>query len=805
MKRVTKSHRKTRVRNIARLFIIALSCLTLVAGIVWAEIPAGDVDENRTANLGDAIAALQILVKSGLLTIRNGADVGGDRKIGLEEAVHALRAAAGLPSGVAGSSGSDRVGPRPRHAHLQSVDGCTTLLDDFKQSAIEEMEREITQNLNNAIEWGGCGWYWPMYAMDDVDMIGTGGNVSLEKGASEYSETNTQVEGVDEADFVKNDGSHIYILADGRFHIIAAWPPEEAHTLSSFRIEGDPKRMFVHDNRAFIYSSLKYVASDRYDGYGPYHYDMGRDNECTYGYNCEFTGDGRELKITVLDISKLDDPALVREIYFSGSYLNSRRIREAVHSVLVFPEPWIGGLTYWPKELEDCWNGGGYWEDDVWHEPDKYTEEELRTMFESLRQKNEEMILSSDITDWLPSVRDIRYADGQAQEEEGLLGTCEDFYVSVQEDGKNFLSMVSTGMEGTGDLNATTILGRPGAVYASSSAFYIASKHERYGGMFWFFDEEERIEEASSVHKFTLKKDPPSSAYKGSGVVKGSVLNQFSMDEHDGFFRMATTTGYAWDKNVHSTISIFEDDGDELVLVGQVDDIALGEDIRSARFDGDKGFVVTFKKTDPLFAFDLSDPMNPTIEGELKIPGFSTYMHLMDDTHLLTIGYDTEESETGNFAWFQGIMLQIFDVSDMSTPALIHKEIIGTRGSTSDAATNHLAFNFFRPKEVLAIPMAICEGGTGGSYGNLMSFSGLMVYKVTNEAGFEYLGGVSHEEPETEDTFRGACSSWWTNPNSKVKRSIFMDDYVFSITENEIKADLVSNLGTDVAVIDLTE
>lgn len=82
--------------------------------------------------------------------------------------------------------------------------------------------------------------------------------------------------------------------------------------------------------------------------------------------NYELTGDGRELKITVLDISNLDAPALAREIYFLGSYLNPRRIGDAVHSVVVFPELWIGGLEYWP---EDCWNEGGYWEDDVWHGP----------------------------------------------------------------------------------------------------------------------------------------------------------------------------------------------------------------------------------------------------------------------------------------------------------------------------------------------------------------------------------------------------------------------------------------------------
>jgi uncharacterized secreted protein with C-terminal beta-propeller domain len=116
--------------------------------------------------------------------------------------------------------------------------------------------------------------------------------------------------------------------------------------------------------------------------------------------------------------------------------------------------------------------------------------------------------------------------------------------------------------------------------------------------------------------------------------------------------------------DVHSTLSVLEEKSDELRVVGLVDDIAPKEDIRSVRFNGKKGFIVTFKKTDPLFAFDLNKPKAPKIAGELKIPGYSTYIHLLDDDYLLTIGYDSDDQ--GSFAWFQGIMLQIFDVSDMT-------------------------------------------------------------------------------------------------------------------------------------------
>jgi uncharacterized secreted protein with C-terminal beta-propeller domain len=278
------------------------------------------------------------------------------------------------------------------------------------------------------------------------------------------------------------------------------------------------------------------------------------------------------------------------------------------------------------------------------------------------------------------------------------------------------------------------------------------------------------------------------------------------MSERAGYLRIATTTGRVPSPGVHSTLSILEQRESAVAIKGQLDDIAPTEDIRSVRFKGDVGYIVTFKKTDPLFVIDLADPAAPVITGELKIPGYSTYMHLMDDTHVLSIGFDAEDHDS--FAYFQGIQLQIIDVSDLSNPALLHKEVIGTRGSTSDAATDHLAFNYFGVLDRLAIPMVICEESAGGGdFGDLMTFSGLLVYEVTAEDGFAPLGRIPHgepePEPETEESYSGACNNWWTKGHSKVKRSIFMDDYVYSIADDLINISAVQDLEHPVAAIDL--
>jgi uncharacterized secreted protein with C-terminal beta-propeller domain len=352
-------------------------------------------------------------------------------------------------------------------------------------------------------------------------------------------------------------------------------------------------------------------------------------------------------------------------------------------------------------------------------------------------------------------------------------------------------------------LNATTIVGRPGAVYANERSLYVAVRHDYQAMAVWYFDDVEQRPEATTVHRFGLQPGSIATDYRGSGVVKGRILNQFAMDEHAEHLRIATTTGHVPSPDVHSTMSVLRDAGGELVVAGEVDDIAPTEDIRSVRFNGDVGFVVTFKKTDPLFVFDLANPDAPRIRGELKIPGFSTYMHLMDENHLLTIGYDADDQ--GSFAWFQGVQLQIINVANLEDPRLVHKEVIGTRGSTSEATTNHLAFNYFGSRDLLAIPMTICEGDErGGSYPHEMTFSGLLVYNVTTNGGFDLLGGVPHAAPQAGSDYWSACGNWWTDSNSLVQRSIFMESYVYSVALDKINVADVGDPSEVLVSIDLT-
>jgi hypothetical protein len=510
--------------------------------------------------------------------------------------------------------------------------------------------------------------------------------------------------------------------------------------------------MFIDGDRAVVY--VAYGGNSR--------------PRCTYGYDCQFAGDGSSTKIVVLDVKDRSRPAIARQVDLSGSLIAARRIGAAVHTVVADGDAVAPVYATWPSGLGTCGPA----------------EAEARAKFAELKKENTKKILASIS---LPVMR-----DGVVEK---IL--CDNVLRTKLDDGEAYTTVVSFDLHEDGvPAAAVTLQSRPGAVYASHDALYLSAVHrkaEHRGGWYSFYPS---ADEVSDVHKFRIGDRPSRTRYVGSGAVAGHVLNQFAMDEYYGYLRVATTRGKVPQPDVQSAVSVLaEGSNGNLVLVGAAGGIAPGEDIRSVRFDDDRGYVVTFKKTDPLFVLDLYHPAHPKVLGELKIPGFSTYMHRIDPEHLLSIGFDANDQ--GNFAYFDGVILQLFDVSEPTEPKLLHKEKIGTRGSSSEAATNHLAFNYFADRGLLAIPMTVCESGGNGMYGGDLTFSGLFVYRVDLDEGFHRLGGIDHGA-------KGArCTGWWSQASSQVKRSIFLDDLVYSIATDRVKVQRMGHFGDDVADIAL--
>ena len=647
---------------------------------------------------------------------------------------------------------------------------CTQNQQDISELArkrIDEMRRQVEQGFEEWKTQPPCDppAFGDAFGSGGLGLSGIGeggggrgegiglGSIGSMGHATSASGTNNQVQGVDEADIVKNDGAYVYVVSHGALRIIEAMHPR---LLSVTRLPGEVKELLLEGDRA-----VAFVADGSAGG-----------RACTYSYDCTVGGDGSQTRLVVLDVTDRVRPRVARQIQLSGSLIAARRIGNTVHTVVADGDaPELPTYETWPKQIpSDCRVRG-------------MDTAAVRARFTQLERDNERKIRATP-----PGFPTIT--------EHGTSRQLCDVMHTPLGDGKAFTSVVSFDMRGDGAATTATVQSRPGVVFASEQGLYFSVTHQRTrGGGAWysFYDGQDEV---SDIHKFHIGATPAETRYVGSGVVPGHVLNQFAMDEWYGYLRVATTRGRVPDPSADSAISVLaEVDGGSLVRVGAVDHIAPDEDIRAVRFDGDRGYIVTFKKTDPLFVIDLGQPAAPAILGELKIPGFSTYLHRIDPTHLLSIGFDA--SDHGSFAYFDGIILQLFDVTNPTEPVLLHKEKLGSRGSSSEAATDHLAFNYFADRNLLAIPMTVCEGGGDGRFGDRLTFSGLLVYDVTVEGGFRRLGGVDHGTRGVD------CNTWWSDARSQVKRSIFMDDLVFSIATDRMKVQRMGALGMDVSDIPL--
>jgi uncharacterized secreted protein with C-terminal beta-propeller domain len=237
-------------------------------------------------------------------------------------------------------------------------------------------------------------------------------------------------------------------------------------------------------------------------------------------------------------------------------------------------------------------------------------------------------------------------------------------------------------------------------------------------------------------------------------------------------------------------------------VAGKLEGLAPGEKIYSARFMGDRAYLVTFKKVDPFFVLDLSDPGNPKVLGALKIPGYSDYLHPYDENHIIGIGKNTMEAnpEEGNFAWYQGIKIAIFDVSDFAHPREMFKADIGDRGTDSYALNDHKAFLFDRDKNLLVLPVLLAElapeqkasqDTQAFDYGKY-TYQGAYVYDISLENGIRLKGRVTHlDDPSVLNGDYGYYDS-----GDAVKRSLYIGNSLYTVSDAMVKA---NNLG------DLTE
>lgn len=319
----------------------------------------------------------------------------------------------------------------------------------------------------------------------------------------------------------------------------------------------------------------------------------------------------------------------------------------------------------------------------------------------------------------------------------------------------NYLNLVGINLKEEKEADIKTFLGVGEEIYCSEQNLYIIKNNMKYNSI-----TREMKDSTTSILKFKLEKGKME--YKAEGEVPGYINNQFSMDESNNTFKIATTSGIQWNLTDTTTNGLYVLD-ENLKVIGKLEGLAKGEKIYSVRYTDKKAYIVTFKEMDPLFVINLSDPRNPKVEGELKIPGYSTYLHPYDDNHLIGFGYDVKEDGTRNIS--NGLKVSLFDISDYSNPKEMFKVEIGDRYTSSLLNYDHKALLFSNEKNIIAFPISHYQRGE--------EIHKAMIYQIDLEKGFQ---------------LKGEILSSRSNYQHQIERILYIKDYFYTVSKAELQA-----------------
>lgn len=643
-----------------------------------------------------------------------------------------------------GTTGDDD--PASTSATLQSAQSCQDIRDRVVDASTEQILR----------------YRYNTYAVDSAAGAPAEGSNRDDSGSSDspddYTETNTQEEGVDETDIVKTDGDYIYTVHDNKLLVLKSWPPEDTSVVGEYtigqnaqqQIDGDSvTRRNIHASDLFLKGDKAAVFSSVYEYYENSH-------------RSRFSG----TRITILDVSDRTSPTLLQQVDIEGHMISGRMIDGDVYLV---------SRTQLSTPV-DVWEIA--YADDLGLPTQRHVDSERERQQRidrarpQVRQIVKNRLQGHSIKQMMPRRRLFNQTGELVWSEPAY--DCQELYLPSQTAKLGVLNVSHFDFDEPSKITSTGVLAEGWTIYASKKNLYIAQSSRSW---FWWGMWGRTRSAESHIHKFTFSQNNKRPKYVASGKVDGHILDQFSMDEHNGDLRVASTVPAQWDEGTQTRqttnrVTVLDQNGGKLNTVGKVTGLAPGETIRSVRMMGDKGYVVTFEQIDPLFALDLSDPQNPTVKGELKITGFSSYIHPLGEDHLMTIG------RAGNDQGLTGeVQLQIFDVSDMTNPTQKHSTKISTGqwSSWSEAMWNHHAFTYHPGRDMLAFPVNIYQWNEL----NGDNFSGLLVYSANAEDGFQRVGRVDHKNLGSQDQYR----SWWTS----VRRSIFIEDYVYSLSQRGMK------------------
>lgn len=602
----------------------------------------------------------------------------------------------------------------------------------------------------NALEmvgpWGVGGGDFPV-TMEAEMMRDTAEAMADESTAApktQYSTTNIQEAGVDEPDIIKTDGQRIVALVENKLHVLDA-------TGEQLRQSGELR----FDN---FWAQDMFLSGDRVVVFGQMH-------ETTTTHKRSVSRlPGWYSPITTLmsvDISK-PAPQVTRRLHIDGSYISSRLVDNSARIVIQSSPT---GLQWFYPE------GSG-----------------LRAERDA-EEKNRQLIKESTIDNWVPWF--VLESGAGALLQEGTLTSCERVYHPSSNSGLQMLNIVTVDLGAElfeEQLGSTSVLADGQTVYSSQQNLYVATTE-------WIDERTLRLDPqvnpenrqvSTRIHKFDIS-DPAATEYRSSGQVTGTVLNQYSMSEFKGHLRVATTDHGWWSREEEpvsqSYVTILEETGEVLTEIGRVGNLGKGERIYAVRFLGNLATVVTFRQTDPLYTIDLSQPQSPKVLGELKIMGYSAYLHPV--TENLVIGVGQDALETGRTT---GTQVSLFDISDLSKPVRIDQWQLP--GGSSETEYNARAFLHWPAEDLFVLPVVTHQIPNPDG----QAFAGAVGLEL-NRRSLDERGRITHlksdpqvncqrwiEERENEtEVERQHCWSEF-DWRGTIKRALIIDDQIHTLS-----------------------
>jgi uncharacterized secreted protein with C-terminal beta-propeller domain len=524
---------------------------------------------------------------------------------------------------------------------LEAFDDCDQLAEWYRATALEEV---------TAYGLGGYGvdlLVAETAAFDDTAARDQSAVANGDTG------TNVQEAGVDEPDVAKTDGTHTYVV-DGRHLVVTDVTGDEPREVGRLKLPSGLRgaELLLVGDRVVL------LATGWAGGWG------GR-----IAVDSIYPGGSGRALMTVVDVSDPAAMSITEQRAVEGSLVAARehdgtvRVVVASHPTLDFVRP------------------GPRWDLPRWQ---RRQADEL-TSREALRE-NRRIVREADAQAFLPQQR----VDGGA--EQPLLD-CGDVTHPEDASGLGTISVLTVDPSAPADLETTGISASGDQVYASTDRLYVAT----YAGGWWSWaDDDGSRETTTEVHTFDV--GGSSTSYVASGEVPGYAPDRWSFSEHEGRLRVATTEQRGW-RDVASTVTVLEEQAGSLEPVGSVGGLGRGEQIQSVRWFDDLAIVVTFRQVDPLYTVDLTDPTAPAVLGELKIPGFSAYLHPVGDDLVLGVGQDA----TGR-GLTTGSQVSSFDLSDLADPARVTALGLG-QDRYSPVEDDARAFTYLPEQGLALVPL----------------------------------------------------------------------------------------------------